>query len=716
MDLTPTSKWLSTSSRNKSLDRWMAAIAFAWPFLYLSPYLIPLVGRGRQSSNDFEIIYYRYKTYLLDVMSSQGSLPLWSPSEASGYPFFASPFTASAYPLNIPLAGAYRFLNGYSHHDHQIYSVLAVAIFSLGLYCWLRATRLPILPALLATAVFGVSMKITELLRMTNALHAAAWIPWILLGMTLLADRKKMWRGGATVAIATVFFLTAGYPYYIYYIQFLAGPYLLLLLARPTRTALFVEDGVEFPGATKFIVGQALAFGSAIAACAPYLLSVVGLVEQVHARGGTDYNFSTTAIWDIPSSLGALVFPPGASAEGWYYFGIIHLLVMLLFVVGALRRRDSHLQDKRLIWALLAFIVLISWITLGRESHFFWLMWQVWPGFSTLRHWPRINILLLPAFALLLGRAYFALIATLQDPAMKTHLALAQRLRTTTALYAGILIVQVAFLYTGYESYQWPLYFQRYFDHLPLIDKPWYLVMGAIAWLAVIALFVWAHRWPGRVAKRGVAALLFLAMLGALDVAPLGILQWSEPKKLQDLTRNRPRVIERMKLSLTRPRTAKYTTVTLSPDFNVSGIEDWYFERYISFIESQGLDKAALKQPERWSEDSSFAELLGISQGKRLFYSSAIDHATPAEFLADSHVSEAALAEAIAVERYTGDELVLTVTTVRDGYISFIDNWDSHWSATRNGKPVPIELLFGTFKAVAVPAGTSEIEFHYSLF
>ena len=133
MELSLNSSWLSIEARHKTLERWLAALSFTWPFAFLSPYLVAVPGWGRQTGNDFDIIYYRYKTYLLDVLASEGRFPMWSPSEAAGYPFFASPFTASAYPLNIPHAGIYRVLEGYSHQDHQIYSILAIAIFSLGL-------------------------------------------------------------------------------------------------------------------------------------------------------------------------------------------------------------------------------------------------------------------------------------------------------------------------------------------------------------------------------------------------------------------------------------------------------------------------------------------------------------------------------------------------------------------------------------------------------
>lgn len=714
MELSLTSRWLAGGEKHAAFERWVAAFTFVWPFAYLSPYLVAVPGLGRQSGNDFDIIYYRHKTYLLDVLASQGWFPMWSPSEAAGSPFFTSPFTASAYPLNIPLAGIYRVLEGYSHYDHQIYSILAVAIFSLGLYRWLRATKLPVLPALMAALALGVSMKITELMRMTNALHAAAWMPWILLGMTRIAERKTLLRGAAIVTAATVMLLTASYPYYVYYFQFLAGPYLLVLLFEPSRRALFAAQVSGFPGAARFLLGLAASFGLALAICSPYLFRVVELVGQAHARGGTDFDFATTAVWDLPSTLGALVYPPAASAEGWYYFGLIHLFVILLFVAGATRRQTETRLDRRLVILVLAFTGTISWISLGRESHLFWLLWKIWPGFSTLRHWPRINIILLPGLALLLGRAYFGLF--LQLRAEPRGSGLGQLLRPLSWSFGIVLLIQLIFLSTGYVSYQWPLYFQRYFDHLPWIDKPWYLAMGTLSWLALYAVFVWARRMPQQFARRGLVVALSIVAIGALDVAPLGILQWSEPRKLQDMIRRRPYVVERMKLALERPRTAIYTTVPLTPDFNLSGIEDWYYERYIGFLESQGLDKAALKQPARWRENAAFAQFMGLVDGNRFYFTSSLAHPSIASFLTDSESTEMNSRATLRVEHYNGDELELQVETDRAVYLSFIDNWDPNWTATVNGDRVPIEKLFGTFKAIQLKPGSSRVEFRYAPF
>ena len=114
----------------------LACLVAFWPFIFYYKYIIPGYSFSRLLGNDFIDLYYKYKVYLLDKLI-HFEIPLWSPSEAAGYPFYSNPFTQTFYPLNIPLAFVYRLLQGYSYVDHQIFTVSAVSIFALGLYLWI---------------------------------------------------------------------------------------------------------------------------------------------------------------------------------------------------------------------------------------------------------------------------------------------------------------------------------------------------------------------------------------------------------------------------------------------------------------------------------------------------------------------------------------------------------------------------------------------------
>ena len=70
----------------------------------------------------------------------------------------------------------------------------------------------------------------------------------------------------------------------------------------------------------------------------------------------------------------------------------------------------------------------------------------------------------------------------------------------------------------------------------------------------------------------------------------------------------------------------------------------------------------------------------------------------------------------ITILSYNGDALSLEVEARVDGFVSFIDNWDSDWQATVDGRSVPIERLFGTFKSVRLTAGAHTVDLVYRPF
>jgi uncharacterized membrane protein YfhO len=46
-------------------------------------------------------------------------------------------------------------------------------------------------------------------------------------------------------------------------------------------------------------------------------------------------------------------------------------------------------------------------------------------------------------------------------------------------------------------------------------------------------------------------------------------------------------------------------------------------------------------------------------------------------------------------------------------WLSYVDNWDRNWHAEVDGRTVPITVLFGSYKSVPVPAGSSTVTFSY---
>jgi hypothetical protein len=670
-----------------------ALVAFLWPFVFMAERVVPLGGRIRGTTNDFAYLYYVYKAYLLDHLA-RGTLPLWSPAEAAGFPFAANPFTQAFYPLNLALAAFYAAAGGYSLHDHQVFTVFGMSLFALGLFRWLRSRGQGVGAALFATCLVSTSFRMGDLMRFPNAVHTALWYPWILLSFDRILAGRLRWA--PALFLFLVCLLTAGYLYYVYYGFFLFAGYLAMAAVPRLRRAGFVPDaGPRAPARLALIAGVGLLAGLA---CLPYLWQVKRLLDATYGRVEVDPGIAALYAFHARDTLNSLLYPVGASPEGCYYFGIAGVLILALsFSWLYLERGPVPPHDRLLCATLLAVFLLLSDVSYETDSWLFLALRQVVPGFARLRVWGRLGIVLLLVLAWLLARAFDHLEARRLDPTRRRAGAL-----VLIASALGVFAVQVLQLRAGYvHSY--------YHDYLPDLARyaSWHLTGAVVSVLAV-----------GLLLLTGISRPLLVAMLlavSAFDVWPTasrlwGVLIPTPRRERLDV----PSVLARSLATPRQPGREEVTTISmywdqatrpvvfmrLSPSFNVGLLRQWYFERYVSFLERAQADPGA--------RDT----LLGLRDGRRLFVTARGDHGRLREFLED----DARLAARVRVLAYTGDELAAEVDAPRAAFLTFVDNWDPYWTASVDGRAQALYPAFGTFKAVAVPAGTHRVEFRYAPF
>ncbi|MDD5134386.1 MAG: hypothetical protein PHP01_03120, partial [Phycisphaerae bacterium] len=541
--------------------RLLPVLIFCWPFVYLFHLIFPVNGQYTAIGNDFGFLYYKYKVYLLASLS-QFHFPLWSPSESAGFPFYINPFTQAFYPLNLPLLLFYKMAGGYALLDHQVFTVLGVAIFALGLFFWLRLINSNIRAVVFSVMIISVSFKMTEILRFPNAVHTAAWYPWILYAITkiFISDSwKKSSLGGIVFVLSAICLCTGGYPYYIYYTQFLFVPYFLAFLIKPLRTQFFALESVNWK---KVICVFAVAGILAGSFCLPHLLETKSLVSQATDRSGRDFAYSTSYEFTFSDTLGSLVFPPTAQSEGWYFFSIGGLILIVLYL----------LKGKTKLWGKLFFVIwiaIISYISYQKESYLFKFLWNYWPGFSSLRAWGRMNIILLPVFAWLLSYAYRFFEDLMDRPAKnkKNHV-----IAVLILIYAAIFVVQ-HYLYT---SRLYDFYWMKYLKYFAGYENK-FIITGAISFAFI--LFFLIKTMP----KNLVVATMVL--LCAIEMFYVGTHTWTS-KLPVDKTRLCPDIAKIDMASFSAQRVFEYDTLKLDEKFNTGTIRNWYYQRYIDFLKN----------------------------------------------------------------------------------------------------------------------------------
>ncbi|MHC4619270.1 MAG: hypothetical protein ACYTEQ_16115 [Planctomycetota bacterium] len=686
----------------------MPLAVFGWPFLYLFRHVFPINGQYTAIGNDFIVLYYKYKVYLLAHLADF-RFPLWSPAEGAGFPFYTNPFAQAFYPFNLLLAVWYRISGGYNPLDHQVFTVLGISIFALGLFMWLRRLNSNLRAVLFATLIMSVSFKMTEIMRFPNAVHSAAWYPWALYALTgiMLSQSLKqaVWSG-----ILLVFFLiclcTGGYPYYVYYAQFLLAPYVFVFLVRPLRLGLIGPRAIHWKRAFATLAVAAVV---TLLICGPYLLGIKQLMSQTTDRAGKDFDYSTAHGFNFEDTLGSLLYPPAAMQDGWNFFSVTALLIILLYLLsgrltaGSLQqaaddeREKLKLLRRRELWAKLFFVIwigLIIYISYGRRSYLFILLWNCMPGFSALRCWPRFNIILVPIFAWLLSLAYASFESTISRGATtevrKTGWVF-RPLATLAVAYAAVLAGQL-YLYLNkvYDPY-----WLRYFTHLsPHRIK--FILYGAAGFLSLFVLTILGARNWLRSGRSRAVALIVLLLLAVFEMRPVGTHIWTYQGKSQ---RNRilldiARIYE---ASFRFRRTDHENSIPLRPSFSVGILENWYFNRYVIFLKE--------------TEDELPARriLLGVQDGTRIFFSESIEHTSVQSFLRDAmrYRTPGNLLS------YTGDELNWEIQAPTPGYLSFIDNWAPGWKVSVDGEPAEFQRLFGTFKSVRLTPGRHQVRFYY---
>jgi hypothetical protein len=696
-------------------DRVAVLIVAVWPFLFLWPYTLGLLTIG----NDFDYAQYNYKAYLLVALASW-HFPLWSPTELAGYPFFSNPFAQAVYPLNLLYLAFYAAVGRFSVWHYTLFTIMGISLFGIGLYRWLRRLVFPSYIALLASVIACASIKVTEIIRFPNAVHSAAWLPWLLLGVTMAAKRNDLFLGAITFGIATLMFLTAGYPYYVIYAPFLIGPYFAALLLAPVRRSLLHLPLKEQTGSIHLLVSIASAFAIAAAVAFPWLRHVMALLDQTRDRATANFDFATQHKFGLISTVGSWVFPPAASMEGWYYFGMpATLLIGTYFCCLPVRAFGFERHRAIALWIFGWFIV-VTYFTWGADSALFRFVWHHVAVLDQMRVWPRLNIVLVPAIACLLAFAFSFFIGVVDNAREGWRRQTTLFVAIFATLCVAIMAVQAFLIWSEVRNEYWRDYFacrscawegwrQLVFDHF---DERFFGVMTVLAAIALIgavglARYLGSSNWPKTLAGA-------ICILSVIDLWYISNAQWPYHRYNKFVGSETLTDVVNGSLSQPRKLTPNLADPTAHHD-SVGLVDGWGFIRHgIFFSQYFRLDGSA--RPDV-SQDQIMAatRFFGADQNaKRLFLSSRIDVASPHDFVADVDATAASGYTEIAVAFFDGDTLRVDIHNPAHGrWLSYVDNWDANWTAIVDGREVAIERLFGSYKSVRVPTGRSTVIFSY---
>ena len=507
-------------------NRLLILIIFIWPFVYLFPLTFGFLAVG----NDFDLIYFSYKRYIAEMLSA-GIIPLWSPVDGNGFSLIFNPFAQYFYIPGWTMYLVHFITKNLSLHIFLLYTILAISIFSMGIFYWLKSLKIDHTIAFFSALIIACSLKVTELLRFPNAAHAIAWVPWALYGINLMIEKDKK-KSFFIIFFSNLFILTAGYPYFIVYSLFLFIPYIIFIpfLFNVYSFAKFNYEIFNFYILTLF------SFLSSYLITLPWLLKVKNLMKSLVDRTENNWNFATEDTFYWKDTIGSWIFPPASSTEGWYYSGIIvSLIIFLGLLIILFNSKKMNYFDKKIFISSIIFIFFITYFSWGKNSALFIWSWENIPLIGSLRTWPRINIIIVPFIILLFSISLKYLTIYLKE---NNSINLNRIVKFLIGIFILFAVLQFIFYFFNFQNEEyWNFWQKKRFDAainflpsvpgdiLRLYDGPIYLLFNIIS--AAFLIFVLCNK-KIRDNLNLIYTITLLIVVSELFV--ISNLQWSLPE------------------------------------------------------------------------------------------------------------------------------------------------------------------------------------------
>ena len=702
----------------KNNESFYILLLILWPYLFLFPYTFELISVG----NDFDLIYFSYKRYIAELLSS-GVIPFWSPAEGTGLSLIFNPFSQYFYIPGWINYIIYFIKNNLSLHDYVVYTISAFSIYSLGIFFWLRSLKIDFWIAFTVSIVTVCSLKITETIRFPNAAHSAAWMPWILYGINLI-NKNFTLKNFLLIFLSNFFLVTAGYPYFIVYSLFLFIPYIVIFVPIVLKKRIFSKD--NFLQYTK----TSLPFISSYLLASPWLIKVKSFLKSLVDRTNANWEFATEHEFFWKDTLGSWIFPPASSAEGWYYFGIITTILIFFSLYIFFFKKKFFNEEKNLILYPLFFILFITYFSWGEHSIIFKWFWKYVPLIDSLRTWPRINIILLPFIALLLSvsiKQFYQVIKT-----KKNYINLLSNDNVKIFLFISlfIFILQITFIKLNfYNNEYWNFWQKKRFDYaienlpyyisyfLQLYNGLIYIIFNFIILFIIIFVF---FKKKIQINNLKIYVSIFVIMATTFELFALSNIQWSIIEwKTKIVKTEKP--LDELKSAFISKRilgTVKGNQYFRdNKKFNINYPDNYGYDshakNFSTFFKRYNGEIIESIKPETINSVKKFYGL--DEDAKKIFFTKSNYYIDINSFVQSSEKDELSskFQYNFIIEKYDGNTLEINISTESNGYLSYIDNWDPDWVAFINNRQVNINKLFNSYKIIKIKKGFSNIKFQY---
>ena len=732
----------------------LAHVLFFWRPL-LTPAHVP---KGGGDLNSFFFPLHAFSARSVQ----QGEIPLWNPHLFSGMPHFAN---YQAGLLYLPNWLFYLLALPFTYGTLELMALSHYLIASFGAYALARATLgTGRIPALVAGVVFPYSGFLVAHLGHYSMLSAAVWVPWIWLGLAQ-AVRRASWLWAAATA-GFVFLLTTGghQQTVLYALTASAAWWLFWMALRHLAAMRELRDGLSsgqrppiaslWPAARPPLADTlraGLAVGSGLALAMPVLLPSLELARRSVRAGRLTYEqateFSLQPIMLVHFLLPKLFgsnptdyWGPFSSGEVWFYAGVIPLLLAGLGL--ALRRQPAR-------WFLAALGLVALLYAMGPYTPVHGWVYRFLP-FADLLRVPARSLLYVDLAVALLAAVglHDVLAATRAGQARLARLVLrsARRLLAIALSALGLVII--------------PLFYRVVLGGSELSERA-VIALDGLNLLALLLglglLWLWAVE---RTWLQGAAAGLLALGLVVVDLFSANAtfnptlddlnVDFHHPEMVAYLRERAEAEGSIRMISLTirwQPSAAAVIGLDdagglydpMQPadyagvlDFARNnrdhGVFDLLSARYLISRADAGSPGARFRfllttpegltlwenpraMPRAWLAGS--AEIVDRETALRRIRDPDFNPRRQLYLSGELPPADPAAGGRAEITAYRPNRVEIAVETTAPAYLVLADSYDPGWRATVDGRPVPVALADGIYRAVWVPAGRHEVVFTY---
>ena len=448
----------------------------------------------------------------------------------------------------------------------------------------------------------------------------------------------------------------------------------------------------------------------------PWFIEIKEIMEITRDRNIQDISFSFTLSSNFIDQLGSWIFPPISLAEGWYYFGSLVTVLFFFYVINFLLNENKQALEKYFLTFFIIFFLLNYQFSAAENSYLFKIIWEKIDLLKNFRSFARINILLIPLFAVL----FCFILKSIEENKYNINFLITTSLVAILIILLQVYIIEISDIKNNYwKTWQEKrlLYGSIKFSSIAFIFNLYNHYIYSISLIISLVIFNFF-----KIKKSKKLLSLVVVILVAGELFLLSNIQWAIPYKFYDS--NNYNLLSKKPLDDINEAFLNQRVVTEVKGntyfrnfrrFNINYFDNFGIEKHTKLIDRYFKRNGNLKEGLDQNTIKKINQFWGLEDNNKVFFTKKIDYLTIEDFIDDVNFLKDSedVFISMKIDDYNGDEIYIDLKTNIVGFLTFVDNWSPGWKVYVNNKENTIDKVLGTYKSVKITPGENKIKFKY---